>query len=301
MAMKILTLSSTIALTIAVSQTCLATDQAGESDAKRTTESAKQSRQAHLGLGVSTLPPVLTSHLPEVIGKGRGVLVTQVRDGSPAEKAGLRKYDVLIRYDDQDLYAPEQLVKRVRNEEPGKEVELEYVRSGRLATVKVTLGEAETQSSVTGHWPGLGNDWPGLMKDWPGLSNDWPGFNRRFKFPTIPYRPDFLTEEDDLGDEGTQWTDFESMSLMKDSDGKYRAKVQYKGEDGSMVNREYSGTRQEVRDAIESDKELPNNQRQQLLRSLDDRIDTTSSELEFPKLPSLNWSRRQFNWPGSDL
>ncbi|MEZ6081498.1 MAG: PDZ domain-containing protein [Pirellulaceae bacterium] len=57
---------------------------------------------------------MLTSHLPEVSGEGRGVLVADVMDDSPVAKAGLRKHDVLVRYDDQDLYSPEQLVKRVQ-------------------------------------------------------------------------------------------------------------------------------------------------------------------------------------------
>lgn len=281
MSMKCLMLSSTIVLAaVAAGQVCLADDKASESGEKQATESVTQSNQTHLGLGVSTLPPVLAHHLPEAICKGRGVLVIELSDGSPAEKAGLRKHDVLIGIDDQDLYSPEQLVKRVRNEKPGKEVELKYVRGGRLATVKVMLGEREMQSAVT---------------------NEWPGFNRRFNFPTIPYRPDFFTQQDDLGDDGTEWTHFESMSIRKDASGEYQAKVKYKDEDGSTHNREYTGTRQEVRDAIEADKQLPDDQRRQLLRSLDDRLDATLPQFKFPKLPSSDWSRELFNWPNVDL
>lgn len=249
-------------------------------DADKQTESksaTKPPMQAHLGIGVEPLPPILTSHLPEVIGKGRGILISEVTKSSPADKAGLQKNDVLIRYDDQDLYAPEQLVKRVKNDEPGSEVELEYVRAGKIASVKVTLGEKAQQDQI---------------------KSDWPGFTRQFDVPMIPYRPDFLTEEDDLADVGTEWTQFQSMSVMKDASGKYKAKVKYKGENGEVIDREYTGTRQEVRDAIESDNELPDDQKQQLLRSLDDRGEPQFPNLQLPKFPNWGrWNSELFNWP----
>ena len=53
--------------------------------------------EASLGIAVSSMPEVLTSHLGEVIGDGRGVLVAEVMQGSPAEKAGLKKHDILVR------------------------------------------------------------------------------------------------------------------------------------------------------------------------------------------------------------
>lgn len=242
-------------------------------------------KQATLGIGVEPLPQVLTSHLPDVIGKGRGILVANVSENSPASKAGLRKYDVLVRYDDQDLYSPEQLVKRVRNDQPGSEVELEYVRAGKLHTVKVKLGEKPKVVPIEPNWPGF---------------NQWPGITKQFDVPMIPYRPDFLTESNDASKEGTEWTHFESMSVMKGTDGKYTARVKYKGEDGTSIDREYTGTRQEVRDAIEDDKELPESQKNQLMRSLDDRgeIEFTFPKFQLPSGPSwMPWQGELFNWP----
>jgi hypothetical protein len=233
--------------------------------------------QAELGIGVSALPPVLTSHLPAVIGQGRGILISEVTEGSPAEKSGLKKNDVLVRYDDQDLYSPEQLVKRVRNDVPGKQVELGYVRAGKLQSVKVTLGEKPKADPVL---------------------SDWSGFTKPFDGPMVPYKPDFLTEAEDAEGESTEWTYFQSMSLVKGSDGKYTAKVQYKEEDGTSIDREYTGTRQEVRDAIEQDKSLPSGQRDQLLRSLDDRGEGTFPDFKFPTFPDwAPWNRELFDWP----
>jgi C-terminal processing protease CtpA/Prc len=219
--------------------------------------------------------------LPDVIGKGRGVLVSEVTEGSPADRAGLRVHDVLIRYDDQDLYSPEQLVKRVRNDRPGKEIELQYVRAGKVSTAKLTLGEQPVQAPIT-------RDWPGLMG--------------RFDFPTIPFRPDALAEDltkdlDTLTD-GSQWTRFESMSVSKGADGKYRATVKYKDEKGDSIDREYVGTRQEVRDAIKDDEELPQSQKEQLLRSLDDRGSMVVPDIHLPKFrDGFPWNHELFSWP----
>ncbi|TWU43496.1 putative periplasmic serine endoprotease DegP-like precursor [Novipirellula aureliae] len=255
-------------------------DDTQPSNEIQSTVTETKATQAELGISVSPLPPVLTSHLPEVIGKGRGVLVSDVRHGSPAEKAGLRMNDVLIRYDDQDLYSPEQLVKRVRNDEPGKEIELEFVRAGKLNTVKVTLGEKPIVVPI---------------------ENNWPGFTRRFDVP-LPSRPDFLTEDEDLLGDGNEWTHFESISVVKDEDGTYRAKVTYKDENGASIDREYTGTRQEVRDAINHDKELPEDQRNQLLRTLDDRGAGTFPSFKFPSVPNWTpwrqpWNQEWFHWP----
>ena len=252
-------------------------DEAADSSGDVTTPSDSRPTQAELGIGVAPLPSVLTSHLPDVIGKGRGVLVANVTAGSPADQAGLKKHDVLIRYGDQDLYSPEQLVKRVRNDRPGKEVEVQYVRGGKIATAKVTLGEKSRQ---------------------PPVQSNWPGFIRPFDVPMPPFRPDFLTEDQDLLGQGTEWTRFQSMSVSKDPDGTYRAAVKYKDEDGDTIEREYSGTRQEVRAAIEADRELPASQKEQLLRSLDDRGRITLPDLDLPSLPRWSpWSRELFNWP----
>ena len=70
--------------------------------------------QAYLGVGVESLPTALTSQMPSVLSEGCGVLVADVAAGSPAEKAGLKQNDILISYDDQRLYSPEQFVKLVR-------------------------------------------------------------------------------------------------------------------------------------------------------------------------------------------
>ena len=154
-------------------------------------QSEKRATEARLGIGVSPLPDVLKSHLPKVIEDGRGVIVSEVTEGSAADKAGLKQHDVLVRYGDQDLYAPEQLVKRVRNDDPGKEVEIQYVRAGELQTAKVTLGKQAHRKLI--------------VSDWPILID---GFN----IPWSPLRPEFWTEAKDAECDSTvgmEWPELE--------------------------------------------------------------------------------------------
>jgi hypothetical protein len=73
--------------------------------------------------------------------KEPGVLLTGVRAGSPAEKAGLAGGDVLLRVGATKLLSLQDLAYALRAHRPGDEVEVEWVRAGRTAVGKVTLEE----------------------------------------------------------------------------------------------------------------------------------------------------------------
>ena len=181
---KLFPLSITIgAVVLSLLPLGLLADDAANKSKPKGEQTEKVASEARLGIGVAPLPEVLTSHLPEVISDGRGVLVSEVMDGSAADKAGLKKFDVLVRYDDQDLYSPEQLVKRVRNNEPGQSVELQYVRAGKLLTVKATLGEQSKKEGIVAKRPGLG---------------------AKLQVPWSPIRPEFWTEAHDRAGDGTE-------------------------------------------------------------------------------------------------
>jgi len=109
-----------------------------------------------------------------------------------------------------------------------------------------------------------------------------------------PIGQDYSTEEQDESDQVTEWTNFFSMSVSKGLDGKYTAKIKFQGENGDMLEREYIGTRQEVRDLVVADDECPESQKQKLLRSLDDRANLIVPPFEFPRFPS--WGQELFNW-----
>ena len=62
---------------------------------------------------------------------GTGCSRCEYAQGLPGLESGLRRYDILLSYDDQRLHAPEQLIKLVRSDTPGRKVKMRLVRAGR--------------------------------------------------------------------------------------------------------------------------------------------------------------------------
>ena len=69
-----------------------------------------------------------------------GLLVTQVEDGSPADKAGLRKGDVILSYNSRTVTEPSDLRSLVRNTEPGRSAALGIWRDGERRSLDLTVG-----------------------------------------------------------------------------------------------------------------------------------------------------------------
>lgn len=70
-----------------------------------------------------------------------GVLVSQIVEDSPAEKAGLRGRDVIVGIDGVDVNTPGELIERIRKLPPNSWVGLRVLRRGAERQVQVRLGE----------------------------------------------------------------------------------------------------------------------------------------------------------------
>jgi serine protease Do len=91
-------------------------------------------------LGVSVRP--LTAHLAEQAGlaEQRGVVVESVVQGSPAERAGVRKGDVIVAVAGQPVSGPPELTRRIAGTPPGTRVELGVVRDRKRTALTAELG-----------------------------------------------------------------------------------------------------------------------------------------------------------------
>jgi C-terminal processing protease CtpA/Prc len=98
-----------------------------------------------LGVTTEETDDVVRSQLP--IESGAGLTIHGVTPDSPAAKAGLLKYDILIRLNDQLLMEPRQLSKLVQAKKPGERVKLTYLRKGKEAQTEVALDEHAEMSS----------------------------------------------------------------------------------------------------------------------------------------------------------
>ena len=73
--------------------------------------------------------------------QSRGVLVLEVRSGSPAASAGIRPGDVLIRAADRPLETVEDFLGVMRDRDPGDSLQVTLARGGDEQTVTVRLGQ----------------------------------------------------------------------------------------------------------------------------------------------------------------
>lgn len=72
----------------------------------------------------------------------RGRLIEEVDPGGPADGAGLRRGDVLLRLGENDLYSADDVADFLAVSTPGDEVTAEYNRSGEgTLAATITLGE----------------------------------------------------------------------------------------------------------------------------------------------------------------
>jgi Do/DeqQ family serine protease len=85
----------------------------------------------------------LTADLAEQLGlkrDARGVVVTEIEPGSPADEAGLRRSDVVVALNGQIVNSWEELRLIVAQTLPGSEAKLRVMRDGKPRDLKVAMG-----------------------------------------------------------------------------------------------------------------------------------------------------------------
>jgi serine protease Do len=76
----------------------------------------------------------------------RGVGISRVSEGSPADKAGLKKGDVIVQFDGESVTSTRKLLRLVGEAAPEQSVRLTILRNGSEQQMSVTLGERENGS-----------------------------------------------------------------------------------------------------------------------------------------------------------
>jgi serine protease Do len=77
----------------------------------------------------------------------RGVEVTKVEPGSPAEKGGIKPGDVLVSYNGENILGAQQLGRLVRETPQGRKVRLQLWRNGRIQTLTAITEVREPRGS----------------------------------------------------------------------------------------------------------------------------------------------------------
>ncbi|TDI87109.1 MAG: Do family serine endopeptidase [Caldithrix sp.] len=110
--------------------------------------------RGYLGVFISTLDEELGEALK--IGDNEGAVVTQVVEGTPADKAGLKKYDVIREVDGRKITDSQALTNLVASYRPGDKIDLNVVRDGKEKMIRVEL--QKRPNSATNSRPALPQD-----------------------------------------------------------------------------------------------------------------------------------------------
>lgn len=96
-----------------------------------------------LGVVIQPITPELAKQFG--LKEEKGVLIGDVVEDGPAEKAGIQRGDVIIEYDGKEVSEPTALRNMVANTQPGKEVKVKIIREGKEKTLQVTIAELPAQ------------------------------------------------------------------------------------------------------------------------------------------------------------
>lgn len=120
----------------------------------------EREKGAFLGISGSTVTGALREQLK--LPRGVGLVVEHVQAKSAAEQAGVKRFDILHKLDDQLIINAHQLAVLVRMHKPGEDVKLTVIRGGESKELTAKLTEADLEplddDAAFGAFPGWQRD-----------------------------------------------------------------------------------------------------------------------------------------------
>jgi serine protease Do len=102
-------------------------------------------QRGKLGVTIQPVTPEIAASIR--LGDVRGALVNSVEAGGPAEKAGVRRGDVIVAIDGMPISDSNTLRNHVAEHKPGTEMKLTVVRNGREESLTAKLGRLAGENS----------------------------------------------------------------------------------------------------------------------------------------------------------
>lgn len=125
----------------------------------------------YLGVGIMDVDSARAKALK--LPEERGAEITQIDQGGPAEKAGLKLNDVVLEWDGQKVESMQQLQRLVRESVTGRQVKVGVWRNGAMQTVTVATElkreGAFTFSLPSGPWGTAPDNWPPMPMEIPQI------------------------------------------------------------------------------------------------------------------------------------
>jgi len=108
-----------------------------------------------IGVGLTDVTPGLQRALNLSVSKG--AMVQDVSPESPAERAGLRPYDVIVEVEGRQVLNNEELIRDISSRQPGTVARLEILRDGRRHSAQVKLAERPLRDRSADGLEGFGS------------------------------------------------------------------------------------------------------------------------------------------------
>ena len=281
--MKKLLVTSLVLATLSVAvQNTLADTSNGNTKGNTATQNAM--KKTWLGVSLAPVPKALTQQLGDLIPKNQGVMIQSVSPNSPASKAGLQAYDVLLSFNDQQLYSAQQLAGLVSSSIANSNVKLSVVRHGKKQDISVKL---DTHTIIK-------------QPRVPMMRHPFFGFNRQpfgrpFMQPQPFFQPSYPQQPAlPLGKQGKVniMQQFESISIKQTGDGTVHAEVSFEN-NGDKKEFTFDGKYDEVRKQIQETKDLPEDKKNSLLNALQNKPnklmpDNFFKDFQIPTPPSFD-------------
>jgi serine protease Do len=105
-----------------------------------------------LGISFRDITPELASGL-DLDKDTKGAVIQEVIEGSAAEKAGLKRYDVVVEFEGQPVEKSNEFLNRVAMLSPDTKVEVVVLRDGNRKTFTVKLGKRPPEAEIRGNLP----------------------------------------------------------------------------------------------------------------------------------------------------
>ena len=96
-------------------------------------------RRGQLGVAIQQVTPDIASAAG--LDAPRGVLISRVTEGSPAEQAGMLEGDIIVGFDGEEIDGADTLIRAVIAREIGASVSVQILRVGTELTLDVIIGE----------------------------------------------------------------------------------------------------------------------------------------------------------------
>jgi serine protease Do len=120
--------------------------------------------RGYIGVGLTDVTPALQRALNLSVSKG--AMVQDVSPSSPAERAGLRPYDIVVDVEGRPVLNNEELIRNISSRQPGTIARLEVLREGRRQALQVRLAERPARDRASSG-EGVGGRPPRLPQQHP--------------------------------------------------------------------------------------------------------------------------------------